>query len=1140
MLYNPGLDRRPPGEAGHADTRAPRPARHRRSLLAYALWAVAIFLLLLIALIAGVAFLISRHVALPFLSNQVDAVIEQALGEGYAASVGATVIEIDPVLGLVLRVSDIVVADTEGNEVIRVPSTLLAVDPLAIVTPRAVIRSVEVDGLWATLRWGGGGVVLGTGNTPVVARRAAGAQAVGPANGAAPLADAAPGALADDAFNVLSDPIEALDRSLAEVLDFSSKSGFEHIYLYGAEIDLWRTGSEAPQRFSRADLRFEASPVDGRLNAALSASGYSGRWSVTADRLVNPADASRTLSIVFSQLTMADFFGATVTTNIPFYGRAMIRLSPDGIVEGGGASIDLGSGYFAFGSNVDPILLDRASILLRWDVPRNTIFIENSPFDFGPSHAVLTGWIKPDGPSGSGRFAFDIGSSDVLLAPRDSTAPPLDVDEIRLVGRADLDEGLVHIDRAAIVTPQGSLMAAGSIGLEAAGPSIALSATLSEMPISVFKQLWPAGIQDGGRRWMLDQVTAGTILGGTLEAEMPAGALSGEIPMTPEMLRIEIELEGVAFKTFDGMPEVRNADGVAVVAGAGFGADIVRGQIVSPTGDIIDITAAAFAIDETDTRVPLAHLEAQAVGLTRAFGGIADADPINALEPFEMPPMALAGDASARMSAVWPLVEGMTIDEVQWLITLELTDLASPVPIEGRLVRSGNVTMDITADMVTVRGAAIVDNVPANVDFAFPLVPEVNGRQQIRMVLDEDARRQLGFNLEGFLGGTVLASVADLGPAEIGQHYDLDLGPARVSMPPLGWTKGVGVPATMSFDIVQTPDGYHLRDLVLTGNGFGFTGEAFLDRDYGIVRAVVHDFRLRTDDSFGMTLEREGNGFRVVADGPSVDVRGLIAEGLDTIDTLGAPGAEPSDFAFVGRFGRLIGFNGEVIQDARLSFSSVDGVIRLVELSGTLNGQPVNGVYAEPAGVAGLDVYIGDAGGFLSFMNVYTHARGGALRMTGQEYADDSIRGQLAMTDFVLVDEPVLERLIAQPTPEGGGPSPDRVPFEGLTFDYILLQSRLTIEDALLRGGDLGAIGAGWVDLSAGAFSISGTYIPAYGLNNMFGRIPILGLALGGGNREGLIGVTFRVSGPFDNPQMEVNPLSAIAPGIFRKIFQFQ
>jgi hypothetical protein len=67
---------------------------------------------------------------------------------------------------------------------------------------------------------------------------------------------------------------------------------------------------------------------------------------------------------------------------------------------------------------------------------------------------------------------------------------------------------------------------------------------------------------------------------------------------------------------------------------------------------------------------------------------------------------------------------------------------------------------------------------------------------------------------------------------------------------------------------------------------------------------------------------------------------------------------------------------------------------------------------------------------------------------------------------------------------------------------------------------------------------MSGTFVPMYGLNNMFGQIPIVGLFMGGSN-EGLIGVTYAIDGTLGAPVLRVNPISAIAPGLFRKIFEF-
>jgi hypothetical protein len=80
----------------------------------------------------------------------------------------------------------------------------------------------------------------------------------------------------------------------------------------------------------------------------------------------------------------------------------------------------------------------------------------------------------------------------------------------------------------------------------------------------------------------------------------------------------------------------------------------------------------------------------------------------------------------------------------------------------------------------------------------------------------------------------------------------------------------------------------------------------------------------------------------------------------------------------------------------------------------------------------------------------------------------------------------------------------------------------------------------GVVDFARDSVSLSGTYIPAYGLNNAFASIPVIGTILGGGRNEGLLGITFGVSGRASQPEVSVNPLSAVAPGIFRKIFEFR
>ena len=65
---------------------------------------------------------------------------------------------------------------------------------------------------------------------------------------------------------------------------------------------------------------------------------------------------------------------------------------------------------------------------------------------------------------------------------------------------------------------------------------------------------------------------------------------------------------------------------------------------------------------------------------------------------------------------------------------------------------------------------------------------------------------------------------------------------------------------------------------------------------------------------------------------------------------------------------------------------------------------------------------------------------------------------------------------------------------------------------------------------------INGTIIPAYTINSLLGRIPVLGTLLTGEKGGGIFAAAYKVSGPVEKPKMAVNPLSALAPGFLRKL----
>ena len=78
------------------------------------------------------------------------------------------------------------------------------------------------------------------------------------------------------------------------------------------------------------------------------------------------------------------------------------------------------------------------------------------------------------------------------------------------------------------------------------------------------------------------------------------------------------------------------------------------------------------------------------------------------------------------------------------------------------------------------------------------------------------------------------------------------------------------------------------------------------------------------------------------------------------------------------------------------------------------------------------------------------------------------------------------------------------------------------------------------MDEGTRVIGLSGTMVPAYGINSMLGAVPILGDILASRKGEGVFGVTYAMKGPLDDPTLTVNPLSVLTPGILRRIFEFK
>ena len=130
--------------------------------------------------------------------------------------------------------------------------------------------------------------------------------------------------------------------------------------------------------------------------------------------------------------------------------------------------------------------------------------------------------------------------------------------------------------------------------------------------------------------------------------------------------------------------------------------------------------------------------------------------------------------------------------------------------------------------------------------------------------------------------------------------------------------------------------------------------------------------------------------------------------------------------------------------------------------------------------------------------------------------------------------EAQLERAVAGP-PDAAS---NGIEFSRMRVDFTRSPGKIALRDGVVRGPIIGATIDGQIDYARDEVRLRGTLVPLYGPNNLLGQLPLVGPFLGG-DKEGLVGITYEVVGRPGHPVLRVNPISALAPGMLRKVFEF-
>jgi hypothetical protein len=225
---------------------------------------------------------------------------------------------------------------------------------------------------------------------------------------------------------------------------------------------------------------------------------------------------------------------------------------------------------------------------------------------------------------------------------------------------------------------------------------------------------------------------------------------------------------------------------------------------------------------------------------------------------------------------------------------------------------------------------------------------------------------------------------------------------------------------------------------------------------------------------------------------------------------------------------------GSVVFNADASASDDDGQPVTLVINRAAGATPEKAAPQESVRLA-----TADAGYLLRAMGLYKNLEHGVVLLDAR-YSDQSdITGVVTIEKFRLLQAPVLGKILQGVTLYGVA---DATSGPGLVFDRLVApfdlgQDELTLNGARAFSSSLGFTASGTIGLRDGVADLDTTIIPAYFLNAAPGKIPLIGKLFSPETGGGLFAMRAKITGPLSDPDVAVNPLSALTPGFLRDVF---
>jgi hypothetical protein len=1094
-------------------------------------------------------------ISLDFATPWLAAAIEDNLGSNHSVEVGGTQIERAGRIRFAVRVLDIVVRDRDKEVVASAPKAEVRLSLLSLLMGRLRAESLNlVDAELFVQITTDGRMIVSTGNNarPIVATRPDELSLRGPSPGSAPSTSSRPAqAPTPSGTSRKAASLDGLLAGLAWIdrLGESGLNGYDlnEVGLKNGNLVVDDQQSGNKWTFANISLgvrRLSGGGVSFRIGEDEPARPWSLRASIGA-----AADGVRPIDITADKVLIKDIVLAMrlgdmpYTIDLPVSGRLRGEIGRDGLPTffTGNVSVDAGT-------IVDrkvpeyPMSIDRADINIDWDSTRRVLV---APFQLrsGGNRLTLLAHVEPPNDNVP-NWQLGLSGGTILLAG-EGDEKPLIFNRIAVRVRFDTDNKRIVLSQADISNGDIGIAGSGALDYSTADPRMTGGIAGTAMPVSDLKRMWPPLITPELRDWVVQRITSGTLTHAEIAVNAPTSTLArGGPPIPDDGLSVTFLGTNARVRPVDELPEVHDADMRIRVTGRTANVTIAQAVVDTPGGRKLTISDFNFEIPDIAPKPMPARIRFRVDGTVPSVSEILNSDRLSEFSGLPIDPATSKGNVSAQVVLAMPIKSELTKADTTYSVAADIANVAVDKLVMGQKLEAGTLKVLANNQGYQIKGDVKINGQPASLDYRKP--PEGDAEVKLQATLDDASRARLGLDVGPGVTGAIGVKINGKlgGPdRESKLGVDADLTAAKVENVLPGWVKQPGRAGHVTFNVTQKPQSTRFDDVSVDGGGASIKGSIELDQNGELMNAAFPVYQPSEGDKASLKADRGSDGvLRISMRGDVFDARSFIRAASSGTSSDNKTKQRNGDFDLDIKVGAVAGFNGEAVRAVDVKLTRRGGVIKSFALNGKVGSSstPVTGdMRGRSVGREVMYMTTDDAGAVFRFTDVYSKIYGGSMWIAMDPPTLDSQPqdGLINVRDFTIRGEDKLQQVAAngQPTTQ----VQNNIAFSRARAEFTRDSGALAIRDGIVSGPTMGATIEGRLDYNANQIRMSGTFLPAYALNNVFGQIPIVGIFLGGGSNEGLIGITYEVVGTPAEPKLRVNPVSAIAPGLFRKMFEF-